>query len=81
MRRIELIKTHLSNIVDNCNSEQIHKLLLDFQHVDVMYGYAVASLLAFEDKMIGNSSDEEVANLMDNGEYYRRFDTWLNEEV
>ena len=81
MQRIELIKRFLKGVVEKCDSKELYKLLFDFQHVDVMHGYAIATLQSFEDIKIGMCNDQEVLDIMRNGEYDRMFEEWLLEEV
>ncbi|MCR5429643.1 MAG: hypothetical protein K6E58_00220 [Eubacterium sp.] len=81
MQRIELIKMHLHKIVDNCDRKDIFKLLFYLQGLDITYGYAVATLQAFEDSKIGMCSYQKLSDTLRKGEYDRLFDEWLNEEI
>ena len=81
MRKIELIKLHLHKFVEKCDSKDIYILMIYLQDLDIMFGYAIAILQAFEDNKIGVRSDQEVSLLMSSGEYDRMFDEWLNEEI
>lgn len=81
MRRIELIKICLHRIVDNCDSRDVYKLLFYLQDINFTYGYAVATLQAFEDSEIGICTDQEISVIMRNGDYDSLFEKWLSEEV
>ena len=81
MRRIEFIKIYLHKHLDNYDNQGMIKLLLYLQDLEISYGYATATLQAFEDNKIGKRTDQEVSDMMRDGEYDRLFDEWLNEEV
>ena len=81
MKRKEAMRIHISRIVENCSCEELYYLLYQLQDIDIMYGYAVAMLMAFEDKKIGTRKDDEVSDMMKNGEYYKLFSEWLSEDL
>lgn len=57
------------------------KLLFYLQDLDITYGYAVATLQAFEESKIGVRTNQEVLYIMRNGEYDRLFEEWLAEDL
>ncbi len=81
MKRKEVIRIHLNKILNNCNDEDLYNLFLMMQDTDVLYGYATALLMGFEDKKIGPRKDYEVSEMIKSGKYYRLFNEWLEENV
>ena len=81
MRRIDNVKKTLNIIIDSYESKDIYRLLFYLQDLDIMYGYAVAMLQAFEDSKIGVRTSQEISEIMRNGVYDRLFDEWLNQEM
>ena len=81
MKRIEIIKKQIHIIINSYNSDELYKLLVVLQGSNIMYGYAVATIIAFEDNKIGMMGDKEMLGIMKNGEYDKLFDEWLKEDV
>ncbi len=81
MKRIEIVKKHIHIIINNFDSNELYKLLVVFQGSNIMYGYAVATIMAFEENKIGMMGDKEVLEIMKKGEYDKLFDEWLKEDV
>ena len=81
MRRIDLIKKQIILLVERCDNKEMYQLLFVFQSFNIMHGYAVATLQAFEDSKTTKYRDEEISKIMKNGEYDMLFDEWLNEDI
>ena len=81
MKRIEGIREHLCNIVKNCEVVEFEQFLYDLRNTEVFSNYIIGVLEPFDMMHFRSISDQEMSEIMNSGEYSKKFVEWLNESI
>ena len=80
MKRIEIIKKKLSDVIEECYIGEFEKLMFDLQDSEIFGRIIIGYLNEFEEKYYKTKSDKEMAEIIKGGEYSRQFIAWLRED-
>lgn len=80
MKRIDVIKKRLCELIDSCPIDEFKKLLFELQEVSEFNRMPIIVFNQFE-KKYQDKNDEEMSEIIKGGEYSIEFIKWLSEEV
>lgn len=81
MKRIEIIKKKLCDVIENCYIGNFEKLMFELQDSEIFGKIIMRYLNEFDLDNYNIQSDEEMAEIIRGGEYSRRFIEWLGEKI
>lgn len=81
MTRKDSIMIQLTNIIKECDSRELYKLLLELQNTSLLRGYAVAILSSFDNVIFVGCDDQIISEMIKSGESDRLFSEWLDKEL
>ncbi len=81
MKRIEIIKKKLCDVVENCYIGNFEKLVFELQDSETFGRVIMGYLNEFNLENYNAQSDAEMAEIIRGGEYSRQFIKWINEEL
>ena len=81
MTRKDSIMIQLTNIIKECDSRELYKLLLELQNTSLLRGYAVATLSSFDNVIFVGCDDQIISEMIKSGESDRLFSEWLDKEL
>ena len=73
MKRIEVIKKRLCNVIEDCYIGNFEKLMFELQDSETFSRVITRYLNEFDLDNYNTQSDEEMAEIIRGGEYSRRF--------
>ena len=80
MKRIEVIKKKLCDVIENCYIGDFEKLMFELQDSETFGRIVMRYLNEFDLENYKTQTDDEMAEIIRGGEYSRRFIEWLGEE-
>ena len=81
MKKIEIIKGQLCNIVKNCEVVEFEQFLYDLRNIEAFSNYIIGILESFDMGHFRGVSDQEMSDMMSSGKYSEKFIEWLGEKV
>lgn len=81
MKRIDIIKNHLSSILKSYEMGEFERFLYDLRNTEVFGNYIIGILESFDLGRFRGVSDQEMSEIMSSGKYSEKFIEWLGEEV
>lgn len=81
MKRIDIIKNHLSSILKSYEVGEFEQFLYDLRNTEAFSNYIIGILESFDMGHFRGVSDQEMREIMSSGEYSKKFIEWLGEKV
>ena len=81
MKRIDVIREQLCNIVKGCEVGEFEQFLYDLRNTEVFSNYIISILESFDMGQFRGVSDQEMSEIIRSGKYSTKLIEWLGEEV
>lgn len=81
MKRIDIIKNHLSSILKSYEEGEFEQFLYDLRNTEAFCNYIIGIMESFDMGHFRGVSDQEMSEMMSSGKYSEKFIEWLREEV
>ncbi len=76
-----MFKIQLCSIVVDCEVGEFEQFLYDVRNTGVFSDYIIGILESFDMTHCRSISEQEMSEIMNSGEYSKKFVEWLNENI
>ncbi len=81
MKRVEIIRAQLCNILENFDADEFEQVLYDLRNTELFSKCIINILESFDRELFRGVSDQEMSEMVSSGMYSEEFTEWLNEKV